>query len=922
MSLPNNAHVRLNGLSFDLDEDYEHIVGRRPYSHGGRSLFAEQFNISGIPGARNLRQEDMVIALTNFDGEGQVSYDNSDEDSYRLFYRSEGINTRVQGQFSLLKSAISQTLPLAGPSATTYQGNADFTDITGTSTTSGTDRKLTASGDIVGTTANFAPGAGNCVADFYLFSDGFATTATTIAGSSWKIAQGDGAVSGSDLRIRGNSTGRTDGLEGGVDLFAGAPARVEFYLHSAEERTLSQAIQVMVMDTTGSNQNIVTQRVVYGDAIDTTDNPSTPVAALTFTPTSAHTYQFRVYNTGGSPAILVDSAKYGREPSPSLATVTVYNQTGSVALATKTVSVSSSAAGAKVASIPFTSAAATNYRFRVTRTGSQPQGLWVDKVIATDSSGTAWTFDALEVGLGGRVFAAGHASGSETAVWRYDPTDDTWEDASNVVGAFALLTGTSNETVRALAHNDTLEYVLLPTAVWTVDDTGADAQHTEFSGNSRDLVGMCIAQNRVMLLAEDDEGYAIYSVPLDPASVPPYDLNTAAFDANCRALYVAAGEKVPDTTLRARMCSTPTGARYFVNYGDSTCKVYEVDGSGANLVERELADLGHGVIGKAIAYENGLTFVTVEYVAETDQAAQNAIIYIDANGVPERLGFFREDDPLGEPVIDIEPYQTDIYFLQSGFIYRYSTRFGGLTQEYALATESTTGDPRALAVTQGRIFALYENEVWVTGTEDTYRQSAEGTNPVSTNVYISSLMDYGLPGVQKALTKIKVLTFDFAAWGPDSQVTISYQVNQDGEWHQAGIANTGSETEFTIPGAVFDVLQVRAIPESLTGSDTPYVRAIIITARAADNDEYFDLVLRTEDEDSSDHIDGQQVSGGTKAQQVVSLWRSGTPFTFDDGYASKDPGVFESYLVTIQDLRVEQSAVGEGRLVTTLKVVS
>ena len=104
------------------------------------------------------------------------------------------------------------------------------------------------------------------------------------------------------------------------------------------------------------------------------------------------------------------------------------------------------------------------------------------------------------------------------------------------------------------------------------------------------------------------------------------------------------------------------------------------------------------------------------------------------------------------------------------------------------------------------------------------------------------------------------------------------------------------------------------------GTASPVLKSITVWASAAEDEEYFDLVLLTEDQDSSFRIAGEQVPGSTKSGHAMNLWRRKSVFTFSDGYSSKSTGS-EEYLCTIEDLRIEQNALGEGRCVVTLRVV-
>jgi hypothetical protein len=405
--------------------------------------------------------------------------------------------------------------------------------------------------------------------------------------------------------------------------------------------------------------------------------------------------------------------------------------------------------------------------------------------------------------------------------------------------------------------------------------------------------------------------------PLDDGSLP-----VLPGDADVTSITITSGIKTPDTNLRQRMCASPTGARFFVNYGDATSRIYEVDASGETLTYRQLADLGHGVKAHAIAYEGGLTWIAGQYTAESDQTPKTALWFIDANGVLERDTFFRFDSPDSDAAIALVPYQTDVWVLQGEHIWRRSLARGGLYHEYELQP-LTASEARGLAVSAGRVWALYEDEVWVAGTESTYRQSSvDGGSSL-----VTSINDLGLPGVTKSLLSIKVLTKELPT---GAQVVVEYQKDGSGTWVTAGTHEDGSATTFLVATSVnpvtFNALQLRVTLVSTNGTATPTLLGLVVTSRASEREEYWDLVLRTEDIDSSDLPLGKEGksllgNGNRRAQHLINLWRTAAPATLRDGYASGVNGDVTDHIVTIEDFRDERTKVGEGRVVVTLKAV-
>ena len=902
MSLPSGAHVSIGDVEYLLDESYEEKTGRRCYVHGGRNIFASRTDITGKPGSQNLKEDYLVWSQTRWDGEGQVVLDPADEDSAFLFYRSEGLDFRTAGQAKLNKSILSETISTTS-SAATKQGNADFTDLTGTSTTSGTDRKLVTVADKVGMSASVTPGAVNVQADFYLYYDAFTSYATTIQASAFvTYGAGSPTLSGTDYLFGSGDGVRSALLASGSELTAGVPTRVDLYA-SIASGTAPLLFQIIA----GGGG------IVASSTLTVSTSSATPFTSLVFTPAAGKNYRVYVSRTGGSGGtVTFDKVLYGAEVTSNTATIEIWNQTGGVSLTTKTVSVTPTAAGSNVGSISFLGVAATDYRARLKRT-SGTQAIWLDKVVITTLTAAAWTIDCLDLGLGTQssgvftpiIWAAAHASALDSRQFKYDSATDTWTDGSDGSGLDSA-TGT-NLTTLAMAHSDAAEYALLSSnevVYWTAAGADTLALTTIPAG-----VGIAVAQERLFVLSEGSAGTKVYAAPLETATGDITVAATVLSDS------ISTSVKTPDTSLRQRMCSSPTGARFFVNYGDVTAKIYESDSSTGALVTRELADLGHGVKATSIAYESGITFVGAQYygdstASDTDKLPRAVMFAIDQNGYTQRIGFMRRDNPDPRPPVFLVPYQTDVFILQGNYIWRYSLVNGGLFLEYQLDAQ-TPGNQRAIAVALGRIFAGFTSEIFVTGSVGTYRQSS-ATDGSS---FTTSVFDFGLPSTRKTLAKIQILTDNMPA---STTARLEYQIDQNGTWTLAGTQSSGSTQTFYISDVSFETLQMRATLTTSDGVSTPTLKAITAWATSAQDEEYFDLVLLTEDMDSSFRFANDQSLGSTKADHLFDHWRRKVVTTFIDGYGTP---LAASYLVTVQDLRVENIADQEGRTVCTLKVI-
>lgn len=883
MALASGAHVDLGGVEFRLDENAPLILNKAAYRHWSRSLFTQRLDITGKPGAQNLNPDEMRWYLTQFDGEGQVVLNDDDPVLANRFYRSEGLDFRIPGQMKLNRSTILQSPQDAtGGASATSEGSA-WSDVSGTSTTSGTDRRLSAVTNII-KSATHTPGAGKVEPTFHLYKED--VQKTTDEGSTWTIVSGSGTTSDTDFRLK-------DGILRSPNL-AGLTAGVTVQVDVTYSTTGSGHGGIYVYNKT--NERVVT-------LVEITSGTTSRTDSLTFNPISGKTYQVRArWESGAGNRLVLDKDEYYNAPQPTTVTVSVYNETGASTVVTKQVIITNTAS-AGVVSLTYTAAAATNYTYRV-QYDAGPQRPWVDKSVAVVRSTSAWTMGALELGQGGNIWLVGFRSGVDSQTWTYDFTNDDWDVRAD-------LTGATNRDCYALAHTDAYQYALMADAKVYQFTTAADDDYT--AAITGTPVGMCITQDRLFVLCEDSTNGVIvrtFAVDADVSGGVTAEVTNKA---------VSTAKNTADTTLRQRMVGTRSGAQFFVNYSDVTCRIYEADTSSGSLVISELGSLDIGAKGTAISHVGGLTFIVGQFLAETGKTARSALWVLDQNNVPQRIGYLRRDDPDARAPQYLVPYESDMWILQGNLVWRYSLQSGGLFLEYQL-DQTTPANQRALGVVAAHQFAVNSTEgVFVTGSLSTYRQAGVA----NANQFVSSLYDFGLPGTLKLLSTLQVLTDDMPA---NAAVRVEYQLDQDGTWHHAGTVTDGKINTLTISSedssATFGSIQIRLTLSSGTGANTPTVRAIIVTAFPTKYEEFFDLVIRADDEDSSDRVADVQRTGGELAAHIRGIWQGGNLTTFVDGYESLAVGSVNTYLVRVDDYDQSFDAQGQGRVSIRLRVIA
>lgn len=907
MAFPDGSEIVIGGARYVLDH-----AADEPYVRWSREINPDTSGIIGQETSVNLVPQELRWDITNFDGEGQVVLDTTNPASARRFYRSEGLDFRVPGQFQLNRSTVLQRpLHTGGGGTATLEGNAGYEDITGTSTASGTDRRLNVINDVIGLATDRTPGAGTVQVDFYAFHE--EPLLTTTQGSSFDRKSGSGEVSGDDFTLR--TVGTIVGTAAITGLTAGIPYEVNYYAYSsaAVNDTTAPYMRFQVWDVTSANNPFILTGEGGGSSAKavTATSAGTLVHRAVFTPQSGRSYEFRFTLTNireaGSIFGLADKVTYGPALSTNNAvTLTVFNVTGAATVVSKTVTLTATAAGSLIGSLTYVSAATTDYDYRVTYT-SGSQRPWLDKVIETiqtSGSDLRWDPEILDLGQGGNVWLAGKNTAAAAQTWTYDFSNNDW-DARVALGA-------SGKIPLAMAHTDAFQYTLLDDKI--VYQHTTSAANAYIAATTATARGCCIAQDRLFVLGEDStNGTIMYLYPVDATSLPVAITNT---------LTITTAKSTPDITLRQRMAGTPTGARFFLNYADDVATIYECDSSPSTPTRRVLATLPAGVKATAIVHSDGFTFIAGQFKAETGQTARSALWVILPNGVLQFDGYLRRDDPNGNHVQMMRVYQGDLWLLQGPFVWRRSLKTGGLFLEYQLQP-ATAGNHRALAVVQGHQFAAFDEGIWVTGSVGTYRQSG----PSTSGQYVSSITDLGYPGTRKVLRSIETITDDIDSGG---QVKVEYQKDNDGTWVHVGTFNDDANNIITIGHdnntVRFNTLQVRATLGSANGTATPVVKAIVVRAIPIQDEDFLDLSLLLTDEDSIFRVGERQLTGGELAANLWNLKNTGQLVTVLDGYFYKDAAAggapqFNAYVAKVAGVRQSNRASGEGTALVRLKIL-
>jgi hypothetical protein len=112
---------------------------------------------------------------------------------------------------------------------------------------------------------------------------------------------------------------------------------------------------------------------------------------------------------------------------------------------------------------------------------------------------------------------------------------------------------------------------------------------------------------------------------------------------------------------------------------------------------------------------------------------------------------------------------------------------------------------------------------------------------------------------------------------------------------------------------------------SIDGVDTPRIRSITTRVYVLDYEESFDVTIRMDDDDSTNRLQREQISGRKKAQRLLAYKSAKDLVDFKDYYslnAMKNPHGHDDYVVVLEDPFQELAAMGNSSIRLKLKVVS
>jgi hypothetical protein len=942
-------HVQIGDEYFLLDESGNQGEPFRRWTQlPSQVQLAGQF--TGGQGEGDL-SDDLVWAIDNFDGEGQKVLDVGSPDLVRRFYKSEGLDFRTKGEFKLNRSTTLTRPPTATlPSPTVYQGEADFSTLAGSTTggagTYDTDRSMDAVESSAKLASGITPGttAGGTVevrADFFAYAqDSWGSASiTTVQGSSFAVLIPNtyGVASGSDFKSVTHNQSQGVGLyrhstaiaakKTITGLTAGQLYSLRSYAYGTVATWMTEAQLSIHNDSEfGALNTYVSDKRILptSTAVNATLTFVAPPSGTVVVKYVANHVSYDSSATSSN-YVYLDKIEYalGNPAGANQATISVYNTTDSLVTVSQTVNINATAQGVQVASLTWQAVNGKTYEYRFKRNTpassfsvSQSSVLWLDKVnsYVLSAAGVTVDCDTIHLGLGGAVWGSATV-GSTFVTWTYDFSTREWTKRNTVTPA---ATGT-----RAVETTDQYEYFLVGTSVHR-QTTGADS--AIITGLGTGPVGMAIAQDRIFILREDTtNGVDVDVYGMGGGTV----LSTSG---------VQTAGISPDTTLRQRMCGTPTGARFFINHAGVNCSIWETDASGEVAATTQLASLPTGFKATAIAYSDGLTFIAGQMTVETGSIGKSAMWVIDQDADISFAGFMRPSELLATPPSAIQVWENDVYVLEGGKrVWRYNLLRGGFFLEYELTPYDSTKS-RGLAVMADHLFVAYAGAgggVFVSGsvldsagTSAAYRPSGGSAS----NQFVSSQYNMGIPFGSKILNSIDLIT---AKMDPDCSVRVEYQVDESGTWVTIGTALPGASSySFPAPTGTstvsFRFLQVRATLTSDTGTYTPIVKAIVIRARPSPNGvngsgggskDYIDVIVRCDDYDAADHPAGDTSRGHDRRQALYTMYNQGQRITLWDGYSSKRPGENVSYLVQIVALDDRRTKLAESSCMVRCQIL-
>lgn len=553
-------------------------------------------------------------------------------------------------------------------------------------------------------------------------------------------------------------------------------------------------------------------------------------------------------------------------------------------------------------SLSYTPAAATTYHYRCSNTDSDPLTIQLRK-ITENSYATApaasQDIRALQLGINDNVWGATY-DGTNTDILRWNFTNDEWDQ----------IVGNMNASQpRAMTGSDQYMYTLQDNGrIYRINGSGATqyADPPTTTGTGEEL-GLAVSNNKLWVLHDQ----ALAQLSLDATTGLPLAEGTNY------TLVVLPGEMPkelsPDTNLRQHISAIPNGVRWFVNQRGGQTVIYEFT--------EAIAPKWHlpaGFIATAIHHYANITFIAATFTnAAASPAEERAgIFYIGSDQLLRFLGYLRFTEPNTQDVVYMTSYGHDVYWYQGNRIWRYNLGSGGYTLEN-VTSQADESKSRALARMDKKFWAAVEGE-------GTY--IADDNYPINTIMYLySPVFDFDLPETQKILVSLDI---EQRPQPSNTYVYVEYRVDEEETWTLASTLTTvgAVKTRVTISDSSstkkFTNYQWRIGLSTTDGLDTPRIRAVTGRAYVLAYEDFFDMTLLLDDDDSTNRMVTEQLTGRQKAARIWALKTAGNLISFEDHYSSSKFSDFDTYTVAIEDPFQDGVAVGEASLRLKLKVIT
>lgn len=231
-------------------------------------------------------------------------------------------------------------------------------------------------------------------------------------------------------------------------------------------------------------------------------------------------------------------------------------------------------------------------------------------------------------------------------------------------------------------------------------------------------------------------------------------------------------------------------------------------------------------------------------------------------------------------------------------------------------TNNTAGDGETFGNTR---LAAYYNLNDTQLTVEAWN-SDENTDPAGSIEAISGVWDFDLPGITKVLSVVDIATDPLPT---DATVRVSYQVDEDGTWHDLtdhgdDLGTTFHEQVSTGTNTVsFDRLRLK-----VTGTNAPTIASVATRSRVLEYVERIQLIIRLVDDNPQERPASRQNNAAKTRELIRDIIRNQQVVTLKDGAYDQRPGVFTEYSVILTEPDDTVHSPTEGTITVIAEVLA